>query len=104
MCAGRLFRPSSTLSGLRVDIPAELRGDDDLIADGSQSLTHEFLIREWPVCFRRVEDRHAALGGGANDPDAFLPVCRRTVAVAQAHATVSDSGYFQRFPICAFAY
>ncbi len=49
----------SALSCLRVDVPAELRRDDYPAAGRSQSLTHEFLIREWPIRIRRVEERHA---------------------------------------------
>ena len=87
---GAAVQTRATLSCLRVDIPAELRGDDDLAADRGQSLADEFFIGERPVGLRCIEERHAMIGGGADERDAVLAIRCRTVSVAQTHATKAD--------------
>src|SRR5690349_8245231 len=79
---GSAVHSAAALSRLQVDIPAEFRGDDHLVADRCQGLTHKILIREWAINFGGVEKRDSTLSSGPNDLDAFLPVGRWTVAVA----------------------
>jgi hypothetical protein len=69
----------------RVDFP-ELRGDDDLIANGSQGVSHELLVRERTVDLRRVEERHAEVHCLPDQRDRLVPVERGAAMVAQTHA------------------
>jgi hypothetical protein len=86
---GAAVQARATLSRIRINVPPGLPRDDDLVSDRSQSLTHELVIREWPVSFRSVEERHAVLGGEANDPGTLPPIRYRAVTVVQTHAAVS---------------
>jgi hypothetical protein len=88
-------QPDQALSGLLVDVPAEFRGDDHLVADRRQGLADKLLIRERAIDLGGVEKRNAALGRRADHPDSFLPAGRRTVAVAQPHAAVPKGRHFQ---------
>jgi len=46
--------------GHRISIlEAEFRGDDYLVADRGQRLTHDFLIHERPVRFGRIKESDA---------------------------------------------
>ena len=42
-------------AGLKIDVEAELGGDDDLVADRRERLADEFLVGERAVGLRRVE-------------------------------------------------
>src|SRR6476619_3208186 len=68
------------------ELETELGGDDDLVTDRFERLADEFLVREWPVDLRRVEERQAALDGGADEPDHVLPVGEGWEARAHPHA------------------
>lgn len=46
------------MPAVHVDL-SELRGHDDLIANGSQCVSHKLLIREGAIDLRCVEKRHA---------------------------------------------
>ena len=48
---------------------AELRGDRDRGAERLQGLADELLVDERPVDLRRVEERHPAFDGGADQRD-----------------------------------
>jgi hypothetical protein len=45
-----------------------------LIANRRERFANEFFVRERAICFRGIEEGHAALEGGTNDLDAFLSV------------------------------
>ena len=54
-------QPAATLSGLRVDVKAELRRDDHLVAKRRQRVTNEFFVREWTIRFSGIEEGDASL-------------------------------------------
>ena len=47
----------------------EFGGDHHLVADGSERFADQFLVHELAVDLGRVEERHAALDGRANQGD-----------------------------------
>ena len=57
--------------------------------------TEEFFIRKRAISFGGIEERHAALIGRPDQSDGLLPLGRRAIAIAQAHATEADGGHFQ---------
>jgi len=79
------------LSGGRVEVEAELRGDQRLPAERRERLPDDLLVLG-AVDLRRVEERHATLEGRAHERDGLLPVRGWPVAVAQPHGTVADRG------------
>lgn len=70
----------------KVDVEAELGGDDNLVADRRGRLADQFLIDERTIGFGRVEEGNAAIMSGADQFDHLLFVCRR--AVGRTHATL----------------
>jgi hypothetical protein len=78
------------LLAVGVEGEAELGGDDDLIAYGLKGLTDEFLVDERPLHLGGVEQRDAALDGGAQQSDVRGPV--GAVALAHAHRSETDGG------------
>ena len=91
MCAGRLLTPPRRAPSRQVDVEAELRGDDHAVADGLQRFTDQFLVDEGAVGLCRIEERHAKVMGGAEEPDHLDPRCRRSIGAAHAHATQAES-------------
>ena len=65
---------------------AELGGDHDLIAYRLESFANNFLVGERTVGFGRVKEGDAALNGGADQLDGFLPVGCGTRTMIQTHA------------------
>ena len=53
---------------------------------GCERFSDELFVRVRTVDFGGIEERDALLVGGTNDLDALLPVCRRSVVGADAHA------------------
>ena len=78
-----------------LELEAELRGDDDLIANRSERLSDEFFVRERPVRFCGVEERHARVDRGAHDADAVLTTRRLPVAEADPHAPEAECRHLQ---------
>ena len=54
-----------------VELEAELGGDHDLVAHGTERLADHLFVRERSVDFGRVEKRHPALEGRADDGNAL---------------------------------
>ena len=79
MWSGRLLGPPAALSGLRVDVEAELRGDDHLVARGLQGFADDAFGLERAVDLGGVEERHALVDGGADERDHVGAVGHRTV-------------------------
>lgn len=76
------------------DIETELRGDDDLLAQGSERFTQQFFIVEGTVDFGRVEKVNAPLDGGMEQCRHFLLVLGRTVGKAHPHAAKPEGRNF----------
>src|SRR5207247_801923 len=60
-------RVETVARAVGVDTEAELRRDDDLLAEGGERLTDQLLVRERTVRLRCVEEGHAAVDGRADD-------------------------------------
>ncbi len=92
-----VFRPAvhAALAAVGTEVEAELRGDDDLVPDGAEGFAQQFLVLVRPVGFRRVEEGDAPIEGGADQLDRFLLLSGRTIAVAQAHASETESRDFE---------
>ena len=73
MCSGRLFRPAMPLCR-RIELEPELGGDDHLLAEGSERLAHQLLVRERAVDLGGVEERDAAFDGRPEERDHLLLV------------------------------
>jgi len=67
-------------AGVRINFPSELRGDHNLLMEGSEGFAHEFFVRERAIDLRRIEERDAAFDGCSNQRDPFLLVHGRAVA------------------------
>jgi hypothetical protein len=88
-------RPAGDAHRLPVlDSPAELRGDDHSIAFAGQSTAEQFLVVERPVHLGGIEERDAKLDGPVDGGDRLLLV-RRSVALAEAHASEAKGGDLQ---------
>ena len=72
------------------DVEAELGGDGDLVADGRERFSDKLFVRVRAVDLGRIEERDALFVGGTNDLDALVPVGRRSVVGADAHAPGAD--------------
>ena len=69
-----------------LELEPELGRDHHLIAHRGQRFADELFVRERPVRFGGIEERDAAVDGRTDQCDALLPVGRRAVAEADAHA------------------
>lgn len=85
----------AALAGLRVDVEAELGGDDHLAADRLQRLADQFLVGEGTVGLGGVEQGDAAVVGGMDELDHLLLVGGRAVHGGHAHAAQAEGGDFQ---------
>ena len=90
-------RRSAVESGLLavLELEPELRRDHDLIANGRERFADELFVRERPVGFGRVEERDAAVDGGANDREALVTTGGWPVAEADAHAPEAECRHLQ---------
>jgi hypothetical protein len=92
-----VLRPGveAVAAAVRLDAEAELRGDDDLLAEGRERLTEQLLVRERAVGLGRVEERDAALDGSADNGNGILPVGGGAVGRAQAHRSITERRDFE---------
>ena len=76
---GRLFDAGELLA-VRVEVEAELGGDDHPVAERRQRLADDLFILERAIDFGGVEEGHPALDRAADDGDAVLPsrACRHS--------------------------
>ena len=73
-----VLRPAVEAGLLAVlELEAELRRDDDLIANRPERFADELFVRERAVGFGRVEERDARVDGRADERDAVLATRRR---------------------------
>ena len=88
--------PHLETAGLRIDIPTELRGDCDLVAEWCDALTEDSFAFQRPISLSRIKKRHAMVIGRADDVD-HLRAVRHGRFVFAAHVLHSepDAGNFQ---------
>jgi hypothetical protein len=77
-------------AGGAVVAEAELGGNHDLIADGREPFADDVFVAERPVRLGRVEERDAAVDGGAQHRDRSVALGGLAVVRAQAHAAVTN--------------
>ena len=63
MCSGRLIKPGAALAGLRIDVPAELGGDHDLVPERLDGFAENPFAFEGAVCLGSIEKGDAAVVG-----------------------------------------
>jgi hypothetical protein len=83
------------------ELEAELRGDDNLVAEGLERLADDLLVVERPVDLRGVEERDAAFDRCADQGDRTLPVRDRWEALAHSHTAEPERGDFEALAECA---
>src|SRR5581483_2606602 len=82
-----------------IDFEAEFGGDDHFATNGSESLTHKFLVGVGAVYLCGIEEGNSSIDCGAEDGNSVLLIHGGSVAKTQTHATESDGRNFQ----CAFS-
>ena len=75
-------------------LPAELGGDDHFATERFKGFTHQLLVGEWSVDFRRIEKRDATLDRLVHERDHLLFVGRR-VAKTHPHTAQPEGRYFK---------
>src|SRR4051794_9293687 len=100
---GSAVEPRESLTGLQINVPAEFRGDHDLVAEGLDTLAQYALALKGAISFRRVKECYAAIVGGADDVDHLRAVGHCSFILA-AHILDAqpDAGDLQ-FSQCATA-
>jgi hypothetical protein len=73
-----------------VEAEPELGGDDHLVAEGGEGLTHELLVHERAIHLGGVEEGDPPLHRRPDHRDALLPVRGRAKAGADTHAAEPD--------------
>jgi hypothetical protein len=86
------------LLGVRINLEAELGGNDDPVADRDQCLTDQLFIREWAVHFSRVEEGDAVIHRRTDERDAVLFVDGWAVTGTQTHAPQAEGRYGEASP------
>jgi hypothetical protein len=87
-----VLRPAGEahLAAVGVEREPELRSNHDVVADGSQRLPEELLVREGTVGLGGVEECDAALDRAAEQRDHFLSVSGGALAAGHAHAAEAE--------------
>jgi hypothetical protein len=98
-----LLRPAvETHRRAVLDVPAELRGDDDLVTQGLQGLADELFVDVGAVNLGGVEERDAALHRATQDGDHVLAGAGvGAVALGHPHAAEADGGHLEALAECA---
>lgn len=76
----------SALSSVRINVETKLGRDNNLLADWLQSLTYKFLVCEWPISFRCIEESNAPIVGSAKELDHLSLIRWRPIGRGHAHA------------------
>jgi len=76
---------------LRIDLEAELRGDDDLVALAFEGAADELLVLERAIDFSGIEEGHAELDRAVDGRDRFAFV-GRAIGPAHPHAAEAERG------------
>src|SRR5579862_3065806 len=80
---------------LATQIEPELGGDHHLSTEGSESLTHKFLVDVGAIDFGRVKESDTALHGGMKKIGHLLLIFGRAVAEAHSHAAKPEGRNLQ---------
>ncbi|GAA1728738.1 hypothetical protein GCM10009809_25410 [Isoptericola hypogeus] len=89
--ASDLLGPAVEAALPALDVEAELRGDDDLVADGLERLAHELLVDVRAVDLGGVDEGHTAVDRPAQDGDHVVTVAGvRAVGLGHAHGPEAD--------------
>jgi hypothetical protein len=75
---------------VRIELEAELGGDDHLIPNGFERLANEHFVGERPVALGGVKERDSTLVGGADHGDPVALVGGWPQPEAQAHAAEAE--------------
>ena len=89
------FRLAVQTLGWHTVFEAKLGCDDYLVANRSQRLADNFLVRKRTICFGSIEEGHAAIISGANYLNCLTLFGGRAKAETQAHAAETESRHFQ---------
>src|SRR5271165_3479430 len=80
---------------LLVDLEAELRADENAVANRLQRFANQLFVDERPVAFRSVEKGDATIYGRADHGNRLLFVGGGAKAEAQTHTAKPDGRNFQ---------
>ena len=78
-----------------IDVEAEFRGDDDLVANRFQALAQLAFVDMRPIDFGGIEKSDAPVLGRAQQITRIRLAQRRAIGSAQAHAAKPDRGYLE---------
>ena len=87
---GPAVQATGALSGLRVDVPAELGRNRHVHANGRNRFADETLVGKWAVDFGRIEVGDAPLERGADETAPLRPVGGGSIDLLESHATVAN--------------
>ena len=90
MWSGRLLRPRAPLAGLQIDVPAELGGDHDLVAERRDAFAEDPLDLMRAVGLGRVEEGDATVEGRPDDVEHLGPAGDRRL-VGAAHVLDAEA-------------
>jgi hypothetical protein len=81
------------LLAVLVEREPELCGDDDILADGLQCLSHQLLVVEGAVDLSGVEQGDAPVHRGTDESDHLVSWWSGTERLAHAHAAQAEGGH-----------
>ena len=81
-------------AGVGVDVPTELGGDLDLVAERHEGFAHHHLVRERTIGLGGVEEIDAALDRLADEGDHLRPILK-FAGLAIAHAAQREGRHFE---------
>ena len=83
------------LLAVLVEREPELGGDDDILADRLQCLTHQLLVVEGAIDLRGVEHGDATVHRGTEEGDHLVSGWSWTERLAHAHAAEAEGGHLK---------
>ena len=78
-----------------IGLPAELSGDDHLLAKRSEGFADKFLVQERAIDFGGIEEGDASIDRGMEKGSHLLGVFGWAIGMAHSHAAETDSGDFE---------
>src|SRR2546430_4820183 len=87
---GLAVEPWAPLTCLEIDVPAELRCDDDLVSEGCDTFAEDAFHFERAVRLRRIEEVDATVEGCSDDVDHFAPGRDRRL-ISAAHVLHAEA-------------
>src|SRR5437868_1746537 len=89
------IRSRSALTGLGIDVEAELRSNHNLFAYRLKCLADQLFICEWSISLGSIEESHSLIASGADQLDHLAFVGGRAVGRGHAHAAESQGRHFK---------